>query len=137
MKSRKLPMAETISRRGFIRVMGTSLAALGTVGVESCRAKRAKVPKNAQTYPALKKELDGMRAELKLLKKNLVKVRKARGEFGPLASQFAKKQRVYRLHHIASGELRGKKRNQIERPHDGNAPNEAEIAKIKKRYGAG
>ena len=127
-------MAETITRRAFIRALGASLAA---VGVESCRAKRAEAPKSAEMDSALKKELDGMRAELKRLKKNLVEVRKARGNSGPLASQFAKKQRVYRLHHIAYSELRGKKRAQIERPHAGNAPNEAEIARMKKRYAAG
>jgi len=130
-------MAGKISRRKFIGVMGTSLAALGAVGSESCRSKRAVKPKKVEEFPALKKDLNGMRAELKLLKKNLVGIRKARGDFGPLASQFAKKQRVYRHHHIAYAELRGKKRNQIERPHTGNPPNEVEIANIKKRYAAG
>jgi len=130
-------MTEKISRRKFIGVMGTGLAALGAVGSESCRSKRAVKPKKAEEFPALKKDLDGMRAELKLLKKNLVGIRKARGNFGPLASQFAKKQRIYRHHHIAYAELRGKKRNQIEKPHAGNPPNEVEIANIKKRYAAG
>ncbi len=166
-------MAEKISRRKFIRVAGTGLAALGTLGAESCRSKRRKqqqktekaplakdaeklpqldqenkLPqlenaekppesKKAGTFPELKKNMDKMRAELKLLKKNLVAARKAKGKFGPLASQFAKKQRVYRSHHIAYAELRGKKRNQIERPLARNRPNEAEIARIKKQYAGG
>jgi hypothetical protein len=166
-------MAEKISRRKFIRVAGTGLAALGTLGAESCRSKRRKQQKkiekaplskgaeklpqldredklpqleNAEkpasskkpgAFPGLKKDMDKMRAELKLLKKNLVAARKAKGKFGPLASQFARKQRVYRSYHIAYAELRGKKRDQIERPLARNRPNEAEIARIKKQHAAG
>ena len=166
-------MAEKISRRKFIRVAGTGLAALGTLGAESCRKKRGarqkkvekaplskgaeklpqldqedKLPqldnaekppssKKAGAFPELKKDMDKMKAELKLLKKNLVAARKAKGKFGPLASQFAKKQRVYRSYHIAYAELRGKKRNQIERPLARNRPDEAAIARIKKQYASG
>ena len=40
----------------------------------------------------------------------------------------------YRHHHIAYCELRGRTRDQIERPREGNEPNETKIQRIKEEY---
>lgn len=42
--------------------------------------------------------------------------------------------RNYRHHHIAYSEMRGKTRDQIEKPREDNLPNEDLIAKVKKEY---
>jgi hypothetical protein len=44
------------------------------------------------------------------------------------------RQYLYRHHHIAYSELRGKTREQIEKPKENNKPNEKVIEKIKKDY---
>lgn len=40
----------------------------------------------------------------------------------------------YRHHHIAYCELRGRTRDEIESPRDGNEPNESHINRIKEQY---
>jgi hypothetical protein len=44
--------------------------------------------------------------------------------------------RNYRHHHIAYSELRGLERDQIEKPRVENLPSEAEITRLKKKYGS-
>lgn len=44
------------------------------------------------------------------------------------------RQVTYRHHHIAYSELRGKTRDQIEKPRENNLPNEDRIKKIKEKY---
>lgn len=43
----------------------------------------------------------------------------------------------YRHYHIAYCELRGRTRDQIEKPREGNSPNESKINKIKELYSEG
>ena len=134
-------MAELITRREFLRKGGISLVAVGLTG--SCSRKSQPSPtksksssqnKNDARLAPLMKTLSEMRAELRSLKKALVAQRKSGGNFGPLMSQFAKKQRTYRSYHIAYSELKGKKRDDIEPLLARNKPDEATISKIKQPY---
>jgi hypothetical protein len=83
--------------------------------------------------------------KLKLyLKETATKIRKTRQEYKEAQrarqSSYRKLwelhdlQRDFRHHHIAYCELRGRTREQIERPRDNNAPNEAEVRRIKEEY---
>ena len=51
-----------------------------------------------------------------------------------LLGQLQRLQREYRHHHIAYCELRGRTRDQIERPKDNHLPNEMRINEIKEEY---
>jgi len=82
------------------------------------------------------------------LKKNIkaqaVEIRKARHEYREAQRagkssyrklwDLQKLQKNYRHHHIAYCELRGKTRDEIEQPRDGNHPDECEINRIKTEY---
>ena len=51
-----------------------------------------------------------------------------------LLGELSKLKIIYRHHHIAYCELRGRTRDQIEHPREYNEPNENYIDKIKKKY---
>lgn len=51
-----------------------------------------------------------------------------------LNSDLGEKKYVYRHHHIAYSELRGKTREQIEKPKENNYPNESYVKEIKALY---
>jgi hypothetical protein len=127
-------MAERISRRAFLRIAGAGVAACaaGTSDLGSTPARGRETPPE---FPELKKTLIKLRADLSEAKRTLVSARKAGRKAGPEAADFSKKSRAYRHHLIAYSELRGKKREEIEKPGRSNRPNEAEIARIKRLFG--
>jgi len=81
----------------------------------------------------LKELLKSIASEIKQDKVVLVKTQKAGGMAGMLMYSLYRKRRNYRHHHIAYCELRGKTRDQIEKPKY-HMPDEFEIERIKKAY---
>jgi len=74
--------------------------------------------------------------EIRELKKEFKDSQRARGGGGDyyIMSELYHKSYEYRHRHIAYSELRGKTRDQIEKPKENNLPNEKAIEKIKKDY---
>jgi len=81
----------------------------------------------------LKELLKGIAAEIKQDKFVLVKTQKAHGRANNLMFLLCCKRQNYRDYHIAYCELRGKTRDQIEKPKY-SKPNEFNISMIKKAY---
>jgi hypothetical protein len=78
------------------------------------------------------------KAEYIRSQKKEARLLKEKGE-GPVASSIHnslrfRESRDYRCYHIAYCELRGKTRDQIEKPNEFNKPNENKIALIKQEY---
>jgi len=83
----------------------------------------------------LKNLLKEFAIEIKELKKDLKETqRQNNGAGGGLMFNLFVKRRDCRHHHIAYSEMRGKTREQIEKPREDNLPNEDLITKIKKEY---
>jgi hypothetical protein len=86
----------------------------------------------------LKNYLKNLAVEIKQNKKELKEAQRNfkdnKGGGGGLMYDLFIKRRNYRHHHIAYSEMRGKTREQIEKPRQDNLPNEDFITKIKKEY---
>jgi hypothetical protein len=133
-----------LSRRDFFKRLGTVTASIiiafktPSFGLAAKRHKgklhRAEPSINSEKMAELRKLLHQMRKEIKSCKQALIAQKKAGKSFGHLASRLNEMQRTIRNYHVAQGELRGKKRIQIEQPRKDNPPCEKTIAQIKKRY---
>lgn len=82
----------------------------------------------------LKNWLKNEAVEIKEAKKELKEAQRSSNSSGELMFSLFMQRRNYRHYHIAYSEMRGKTRDQIERPREDNLPNEDLIAKIKKDY---
>jgi len=83
----------------------------------------------------LKNLLKKLAIEIKETKSKHKEVqRKQRGGGSDYEWSLHRKSYDYRHYHIAYSELRGKTRDQIEKPKEDNLPNEDIIASIKKEY---
>lgn len=79
----------------------------------------------------------------KLLKEKAVEITSTRQEHKKLQREnknaldweLSKLRKFYRHHHIAYSELRGRTREQIEKPAEDNLPDEVWILEIKEEYG--
>ena len=73
---------------------------------------------------------------LRELKRSIAEIQRAKGSGAAAREQgsLISKKQNYRHHHIAYCELRGKTREQIERPRQDNQPSEYMIQEIKKEY---
>jgi hypothetical protein len=137
-------MVHKLSRRKFFRFLGTGLASISVAvmvpsfGFSAVRKKgklkKAEPSTDSTKRAELRKLLQEMRTDLIRCKKALIARKKAGRPYGHLASRLHRKQRTVRNYHIALSELRGKRRNEIERPRNDNLPCEEAIARIKKRY---
>jgi hypothetical protein len=83
----------------------------------------------------LKNYLKKLAIEIREYKSKHKEVQRQNGGGGSrYIGEIYSRQFLYRHHHIAYSELRGKTRDQIEKPKENNKPNEKVIEKIKKDY---
>ena len=82
----------------------------------------------------LKKFLKETAAEIRITRHQYKEAQRGKTTEWGLLGKLLKLQREYRHHHIAYCELRGRTREQIERPRDNHMPNESYIDDIKELY---
>lgn len=81
----------------------------------------------------LKQWLKEQASAIKETKKKHKENQRLRNDNSLMGSLFVAS-RNYRHHHIAYSELKGRTRDQIEKPRQDNLPNEEKIQEIKERY---
>ncbi len=82
----------------------------------------------------LKLKLKGMAKDIKDTRIQLREAQKNNGASSSIMFALYLKRCTYRNYHIAYCELRGRSRDQIEKPREHNNANEYEIEKIKKAF---
>lgn len=83
----------------------------------------------------LKNYLKGLAIEIREYKSKHKEVQRQNcGGGSKYLGEIYYRQVLYRHHHIAYSEMRGKTRDQIEKPRENNLPNEDIVKKIKEKY---
>lgn len=83
----------------------------------------------------LKNYLKELAVEIREYKEKHKEIQRQNGGGGSgYIGDLYRRQYLYRHHHIAYSELRGRTRDQIERPKEDNKPNEKVIAQIKEKF---
>ena len=83
----------------------------------------------------LKNYLKKLAVEIREYKRKHKEVQRQNGGGGSkYIGEIYYRQTMYRHHHVAYSELRGRTRDQIEKPKEDNKPNETLITQIKEKY---